>query len=257
MKLRLNEGDWMRAFAFEPIPKLYAIGRKHVGRVLLPLAAVALVYTSITNSQEAELVFLFCGAAAISIMVITKWSVSEVNREFQGGKIIAYEFAPRPINSLMKALRDHVSISSIETIRLMSADIEQSDNYYNNGNGNEKPLVRILEDECPEAKVIVYGPCKNSNLKSKNAQIEFVPTVGPLTKHTNLIVTKDGRSFVWHEPYHQIKGKEHILTGGAYLISVDEKLRHKIESAFDLLASDARLASMSIHEKMPPLREAI
>lgn len=213
--------------------EMYADWRRHTGTAIFIISGVVLISGAIWPKPIFHWVFLACGVVAGIIMISAQRRSAAIARNHRGGEILAFVFDPHPINSLLRTLSQYEDLRSIAVIKLMSADLPQSDEYYKKGDGSAEPLMEILKNKCPDADVTVYGPCRSRSVAPESNRIHYVQTKGTLTKHENLIITKQNKAYVWHEPYHDIKGTKHIFTGGAYLIEVkDDALRIQVEQKF-------------------------
>jgi hypothetical protein len=157
-----------------------------------------------------------------------------VARKFGNG-IRTFVYVPTPIGSLLESLNSQdVATSDLVQIMLMSSDLQESVDYYKNGDDEGISLLKILDDN-PELTASIYGPSSDPRITSPHARISLIPTLGDLTEHKNLIDTKKGQSFVWYEPYHKVLRGKQYFTHGAYLIEIDEALKASIRREYEQL----------------------
>jgi hypothetical protein len=218
-------------------PELHAIVRRYSSTVILTLSIFALVVGAVSRGPYAFALFLLCGAAAAGLMILAAIRSSAVQDEFSKDEIIDFAFDPHPINSLFGALERHVKLSSVQTIKMMSSDINKSRTYYHHGDGgaDRKTLIEYLAADCPRADVVVFGPAENGHVPEDDSRIRYVLTQGPLITHKNLIILEDESAYVWYEPFHRIVASKHFFTAGAYLVKVGSSTKELLEAELDRL----------------------
>ncbi len=215
---------------------IYSVARRHAPTVVLfgSLISVGFAY----NQVSILAIMTVWASLAVIFTLFAHVHSREVRKKF-GGKILEFIYTPTPMGSLIKSLEKHgVAASSIKSMKLMSADIEESLKYLEKGNlrNDEGRFISDTLKPSSEMNVAIYGYSKCPNVKPNHRRIEIVLTKKRLTEHTNLIVTKNDVPFIWYEPFHDIINGAHYFTRGAYLLKVDKHTRSRVEMEFDKLA---------------------
>jgi hypothetical protein len=214
----------------DPVNNLRAIYLRAVeNRAAIYLMFVIITVGLFPSKYLMEIVALWVAVGIIGIVIIGT-EILYVKKHFPGN-VLAFYRSPGPIDSLIDSLETNgVPLNSVKTISLESADLQASIDYYTN---SRQRLLKALK-AIPDMRLNVYGPCKNAMPKPLTENTELICIDKELTRHVNLIETKD-RSFVWYEPFHDVINGKHYFTRGAYLIEIDNSLVPQIKKEYDEL----------------------
>jgi hypothetical protein len=207
----------------------YAATRQYISIILIGGAAVTVAFAPDGYTIP---VMLFWAVLSVWLAIDGHLRTRSIIRRFPGD-LIQFIYAPTPMGSLLQSLQDNgIKADRIAEIRLMSADVDESIRYYEEGHTNGSPPFLDTMKVCPDVKVTLYGRCNSKRSTYKG--INIVSTKERFIEHTNLITTKDDEEYVWFEPYHNVINRKHYFTHGAYLFRVShqeaDKVRHMLDS---------------------------
>lgn len=205
-----------------------ATTRKYLTVILLVGSAATF---ALVPEQYAFPSLIFWVALSAAIMIVAQQETRSVARRF-GGTLREFAYLPTPMDSIVDLLeRQGVAPGEIDTITLMSCDVQESLNYLFGDTPPGGGAFGDLLHEHPDIKATIYGR-QNGALRNTNYPIEIKPITKRRTDHTNLFTAKNGRAFVWYEPYHSVVNGSHCFTRGAYLIEVSATTRDKLLHSF-------------------------
>jgi hypothetical protein len=208
----------------------YAQVRKYISVILIGGAAITVAFAP---EGYALYVMIFWAALSAFLAVDAHLRTRRILKRFPGD-LILFEYAPTPMGSLLHALQNNgIRSERIAEIRLMSADIDESIRYYEDGDDNGSPPFLETVRMCPDVKVTIYGRCNSRRAGYRGVNI--VSTEERYVEHTNLITTKDDEEYVWFEPYHNVINQKHYFTHGAYLFRVSHQEADKVRRMYESL----------------------
>jgi hypothetical protein len=212
----------------DDLARACAITRKYLTVILLVGSAATF---ALVPDKYAFPSLIFWVVLSAIVMIVAQQETRSVARRF-GGALREFAYLPTPMDSIVDLLeRQGVASDEIDTITLMSCDLQESLNYLF---GHTPPGGGAFGDLLfahPDIKATIYGR-QNGPLRNANYPIEIKPIIKRRTDHTNLFTAKNGRAFVWYEPYHSVVNGSHCFTRGAYLIEVPEATRDKLLQDF-------------------------
>lgn len=153
----------------------------------------------------------------------------DIKREIKKyGNSLSSHFEITPAMSLFDALENKgIFAKDIKKARFMTYALMDGCEYIDN-----KVKDKILAIE----QVDLYGFGSASIVLPPGCEkIVMHPMSVKITRHKNLIITKDNKYYLWYEPYHAIKNGKHIILDGADLIELSDNGRKKIEQEFEKL----------------------
>jgi hypothetical protein len=211
------------------LKEFYATIRKYISIILIGGAAVTV---ALAPKEYALYAMLFWAAFSGILAIDAHLRTRKIIKRFPG-ELIQFVYAPTPMGSLLEALQTNkIRSERIAEISLMSADVDESLRYYEEGHSNGSPPFLETVKLCPDIKVTIYGRCNSKRSSYKG--IKIVSTKERFVEHTNLITTKDDEEYIWFEPYHNVINRRHYFTHGAYLFRVShqeaDKVRHMLDS---------------------------
>jgi len=210
----------------------------HVQRHLATIMIVgALVTTGLAPTRLSMPVIIFWLIAGAGCVVFVRVGASNVRRKF-GGTILAFVQSPTPIDSLIGVMEQRgISVAGVKTFSMMSADVAGSIAYYQRTDHTKKHLNEILDD-CPNTSVVIYGPPDEVEPILPHERMSIIRISERTTEHTNLITMRDGRFFVWYEPFHEIVNGRNYFTRGAYLVAINAGMAFEIQKSYAAMARD-------------------
>jgi hypothetical protein len=225
------------------INEFHALLRRYISPIMIGGAALSVAFAP--NGLVLYVMF-FWAAFGVALAVDAHLRTRKTIKRFPGD-LIAFVYAPTPMGSLLEALQTNgIRSERIAEIRLMSADVDESLRYYEEGHSNGSPPFLEAMKSCPDVKVTIYGRCNSKRSTYKG--IKIVPTKDRFVEHTNLITTKDDEEYVWFEPYHNVINQKHYFTHGAYLFRVSHQEADKVRRMLDSLPL-SQAAATSVKNK--------
>jgi hypothetical protein len=205
--------------------EIHAMVRRHISPILIGGAALTV---AIAPMEYALYVMFFWAAFATIMGIDAHLRTRRIIKRFPGS-LIQFVYAPTPMGSLLQALQTFgIRSERIAAISLMSADVDESIRYYEEGDANGSPPFLETVKACPDVDVTIYGRCSSRLTDYKG--IKVVCTKERYVEHTNLITTKDDEEYVWFEPYHNVIDRRHYFTHGAYLFRVSHQEADKVRA---------------------------
>jgi hypothetical protein len=191
----------------------------------------ALLVAFVPETYVSLAIVLIIAACVIMTYEAHGWT-AEVKRKF-GGVILKFVFAPTPMGSLLAALRENdVPISSIRTIKLMTASLRHAKKYWAESRDGDEPLMETIKRN-PKMEVSIYGQLDGTDLETPHPRLKFFSTPEKLTEHINLVETEDHDYYLWYEKFHDVVRDKEVFLAGAYLIKIDQDKAAEIQAMFD------------------------
>ena len=192
------------------------IRRNRYTRIAMFALVLVVIFTSPDGDGTTKILFFTSAFLMMCISIYTV--VSHIVGLYMTAQVAEYSVVsvsnfPNPGQTMM----DHLEEKGINVAHLESLDFM----VYSLSNGYIKTFVRQLKTKNPEIIIRLSG---KGPVESETAELvnDVCETNHHLTRHKNIIKTKDGRSFVWFEPRHSVtyrNGKEfHSLPFGAFLL---------------------------------------
>lgn len=206
--------DWFACF--------YADLRKYMSLILIVGGGISI---ALAPQGLAIYVLVAWMIFSLGLFAASHQKTRVVCRQF-GGNLVAFANLPTPIDTLLDLLTLHgIPAKDIESITMMSTDLNESLDYLFGKDVAGAAFGQLLREN-PGIKAVLYGYLTTPVRVNHPAELKPIPK--KRTEHTNLIVTKDQRAFVWYEPYHLVVDGKHYFTRGAYLIEIPAPVRDRI-----------------------------
>ena len=141
---------------------------------------------------------------------------------------------PQPGTTLMHMLKaEGITCQDIKAMRLMTCSLRHGCKYYQEKLIDDGYRIDLID------KIDIYGYDDRDNKETGanicgSDKVELHPTKTKLTRHINIITTRDERCFVCYESHHIInKVGEDILEHGSFLVKIQsydiENIMEKFE----------------------------
>lgn len=146
---------------------------------------------------------------------------------------------PQPGTTLMHMLKaEGIVCRDIKAIKLMTCSLEHGCKYYQDKLIGDGYRIDLID------KIDIYGIKANAGEDvdfCQSDKVELHPTKTKLTRHINIITTRDDRCFVCYESHHIIdKNGEDILKYGSFLVKVQN---HNIDNIMEKFNQEIKRAA--------------
>lgn len=145
---------------------------------------------------------------------------------------------PQPGTTLMHMLKaEGVVCQDVKAMQLMTCSLEHGCEYYQDKLINDGYKIDLID------KIDIYGmgDIKESVKICQSDKVKLHSTKTKLTKHINIITTRDERCFVCYEPHHIIdKNGKDILKYGSFLVEIQQ---HNIDNIISKFKQEIKRAA--------------